>query len=108
MGLLVQVFGTAQGGMAADDARTSDVVTVAGQRVSRSGRLHIIWNGEPHFMLVDDHGGAIRLLIDEALTRPFGGPRALNQKRITITGQHVGESPDTVRVLSIDLATEGG
>jgi hypothetical protein len=108
MGLLIQVFSIAQGGIAAGTARASDVVTVAGQQVSRSGRLHIIWNGEPRFMLVADDGSAIRLLIDEALTRPFGGPRALNQKRVTITGKRVGEAPDTVRVLSIDLATEGG
>jgi hypothetical protein len=74
--------------------------------VSLSGRLHIIWNGEPRFMLIDDQGVATRLLIDESLTRPFGGSRALNQQRVSITGQRVGESPETVRVLSIERGAE--
>jgi hypothetical protein len=71
-----------------------------------SGWLHIIWNGEPRFILIDDQGAATRVVIDEVLTRAFGGPRKLNQKRVTITGERVGEPTEAVRVLSIELGEE--
>jgi len=74
--------------------------------VSLSGRLHIIWNGEPRFMLIDDHGSAIRLVIDEAVVRSFGGPQGLNQKRVTITGERVSDTPEVVQVSSIKIVTE--
>jgi hypothetical protein len=70
--------------------------------VSLSGWLHIIWNGEPRFMLVDDQGVGVRLLIDDALLRTLGGPGALNQKRVTVTGERVDGQPETIRVLSIE------
>ena len=76
--------------------------------VSLSGRLHIIWNGEPRFILIGDDGVAIRLVIDEALTKPFGGTRALDRKRVRITGERVaGAQPETVRVVSIEREGEG-
>ncbi len=75
--------------------------------VSLSGRLHIVWNGEPRFMLIDDRGVAVRLLIDEDLTRPFGGPRALNQKRVRVKAERIAvDGPETFRVVSIE--PEGG
>ena len=74
--------------------------------VSLTGWLHIIWNGEPRFMLIDDRGAATRVLIDPVLARPFGGARALDQKRITITGEPAPDRPETVRALSIELTTE--
>ena len=74
--------------------------------MSLSGRLHVIWNGEPRFILIDDQGVATRVVIDEVLTRALGGPRGLNQKRVTITGERVGEPPEAVRVQSIELGTE--
>jgi len=74
--------------------------------VSLTGWLHIIWNGEPRFMLIDDRGAATRVLIDPVFARPFGGARALNQKRVTITGEPAPDRPETVRALSIELATE--
>ena len=73
-----------------------------------TGRLHIIWNGEPRFILIDDRGAAIRLVIDEALTQPFGGSRALDRRRVRITGERVdGALPETVRVVSIEREGEG-
>ena len=74
--------------------------------VSLTGWLQVIWNGEPRFMLIDDRGAATRVLIDPVLARPFGGPRALNQKRVTITGEPAPDQPETVRALSIELTTE--
>jgi len=71
-----------------------------------TGWFHVIWNGEPRFMLIDDRGVATRLLIDPVLTRPLGGPRAINQKRVTITGEPAADQPQTLRVLTIELARE--
>ena len=74
--------------------------------VSLTGRLHIIWNGAPRFMLIDDLGVAIRLVIDDAVVRSFGGPQGLNQKRVTIKGERVSDAPEVVRVSSIKIVTE--
>ena len=82
-------------------------LTVAAEhRVSLSGWLHIIWNGEPRFMLIDDRAVAIRLVIDESLINALGGPQRLNQKRVTIAGERVGQVPEVIRVLSIELVME--
>ena len=87
------------------------MTSAAEHRVSLSGWLHVIWNGEPRFMLIDDRGVATRLLIDEALIRAFGGltsgPQGLNRKRVTIAGERVSEMPEVVRVLSIELDRQG-
>lgn len=87
-------------------ASGAQLIVSAEQRVSLSGWLHVIWNGEPRFMLIDDQGVAIRLVIDEALTGAFGGARALNGKRVTITGDRLGGLPEALRVVSIELETE--
>lgn len=74
--------------------------------LSLTGWLHVIWNGEPRFVLIDDRGVATRILIDPALARSFGGMRALDQKRVTITGEPAADQPGTVRALSVEPATE--
>lgn len=71
-----------------------------------SGWFNIIWNHEPRFVLIDDRGVATRLVFDPVLTRPFGGPRGINGKRVTITGEPDVAQPQTVRVLTIELADE--
>jgi hypothetical protein len=71
-----------------------------------TGWLHIILNGEPRFMLIDDRGVATRLQLDPVQTRPFGGPRAINGKRVTITGEPSADQPQTIRVLTIELIEE--
>jgi hypothetical protein len=76
--------------------------------VSLSGWLHVVWNGAPHVFLVDEQGIATRLVLEEALTVPLGGLRALNRKRVMIEGERLGGSPETVRVLAIALAPESG
>jgi len=114
IGLAVQLLFIAEGGLDSAAPATSGgastslcgLTASAEHRVSLSGWLHIIWNGEPRFILIDDQGVATRLVIDEALTRAFGGPRRLNQKRVTIKGERVGEPTEAVRVLSIELETE--
>ena len=81
-------------------------------QASLSGWFHIIWADRPsgshpepatRYILIDDQGQWIRLLLEESLVKPLGGPLALNRKRVKIMGARVSESPGTVRVLSIKL-----
>ena len=85
---------------------SSELTTSAEHQVSLSGWLHIIWNGEPRFVLIDDQGMATHVVIDETLTKPFGGPRTLNQKRVTITGERIDKPTGAIRVLSIEVGKE--
>jgi hypothetical protein len=71
--------------------------------VSLVGWLHVIWNGEPRVMLVDDQGAAYRVVIDDGLTRSFGGLRALNQRRVAITGERASGPSEVIQVLTIEL-----
>ena len=86
-------------------ARPADaVIAEADQRVSRSGVLNAVWNGEPRFILLDDEGHAIRLMINDALLKSLGGVQALVQKRITVAGKRVSQTPEVIEVLSIEIA----
>jgi hypothetical protein len=67
-------------------ASTGPCPTSRGKRLTRTGWFYIDWNGGPTFMLDDGKGQPIRLLLDEAVTRPFGGPRVFNRKRVRIVG----------------------
>lgn len=68
-----------------------------------SGRFHIIWNGEPRFMLIDDQGRWTEILLDKALAKSYGGAAALNGKRVKIVGEEASVPGGSVRVLSIEL-----
>jgi hypothetical protein len=81
--------------------------TTRGKRLTRTGWFHIIWNGEPRFILVDDKGQWTRLLLDEAMTRPFGGPLVFNRKRVKVVG--VGAlGAEALCVLSIEFERDTG
>jgi len=73
------------------------------QEVALAGWLHVIWNGGPHYKLVDDRGNSTDLLLDEKLTAPFGGPLVFNRKRVKIAGLPVPPPSKAVRVISISL-----
>jgi hypothetical protein len=74
-----------------------------GQQRTLSGWFHVVWNGAPRYVLVDDQGQWIELLLDETLVRPFGGPLAFNRKRVRIEGESVHAPSGGVRVLSISF-----
>lgn len=80
---------------AAVSASPSNVVTM-------SGWFHIIWNGVPHYGLVDDGGKWTELLIEERVLSDAGGPRTLNRRRVQITGHRVETGAEAVRVLTIN------
>lgn len=73
------------------------------QQVSLEGWFHIIWNGGSRYVLIDTQGQWTELVLDEDRVKPFGGPLALNRKRVKIVGERVSAPPGAVRVLSIEL-----
>jgi hypothetical protein len=89
--------------VALSGGESTSIATMTSHRVSLSGWFHVIWNGEPRFMLADDRGLATRLEIDDAVLSAVGGARALNQKRVNVVGERVSETPAVIRVLSIDV-----
>lgn len=76
------------------------------QQVRLSGCFHVIWNGSPKYMLIDDQGRWTRLLLDESVTRPLGGTLALNRKRVGIVGKSVNTPSEAIRVVSIERKHE--
>ena len=77
------------------------------QIVSLTGYFHILWGNAPKFILVDDHGLATNLDIDETVVKPFGNPRSLSQKRVTLTGKQTDGIKGVFKVLSIKVEKEG-
>ena len=72
--------------------------------VSITGWFSTIWNGRPQYWLADDQGQRIRILLDEDVARPLGGPQAFNRRRVTVVGEVVSQDPRTVRVVAIEFA----
>ncbi|MDD2923468.1 MAG: hypothetical protein PHQ36_14375, partial [Anaerolineales bacterium] len=66
-----------------------------------TGWFTTVWNGEPHYSITDDQGQVTKLLLDEELAKPLGGPLALDRKRVTISGEFVSDPQGALRVLSI-------
>jgi hypothetical protein len=71
-----------------------------------SGWLHVIWNGEPRFVLIDDRGIAVRVVIDPELARALGGVRSLDRQRVVIAGELVAGNADVIRATAIELERE--
>jgi hypothetical protein len=69
--------------------------------VSLSGWFTVIWNDRTRYFLSDDQARWTELLLDEEMLKPFGGPLALNRKRVKIVGERVTAPPGAVRVLSL-------
>jgi len=68
------------------------------EQVWLSGWFHVIW-ADPYpgshvdavqaFAIIDDEGRWTPIALDEALTSPFGGARALNRRRVKIVGERM-------------------
>ncbi|MCL6508802.1 MAG: hypothetical protein K6T59_17465, partial [Bryobacteraceae bacterium] len=76
---------------------------VAAPLVAKSGWFHVVWNGGPRYLLVDDRGGWTRLLLDEEIAKPFGGPLGLRGKRVKVIGVYVPEPAGALRVHCIKV-----
>jgi hypothetical protein len=77
-----------------------------GTPLTVSGWFHIIWNGMPRYMLVDDGGEWVDLLIDEQVLRDAGGPLGLNRKRVRLTGRRSEKTPGAIQVIAINPEDE--
>lgn len=71
-----------------------------------SGWFTIIWNDEAHYFITDDTGHTVEVLLDEQLTKPHGGPLALDRTRVTIEGVILSDAPTIIQVQSIALERE--
>lgn len=87
-------------------ARTVYISQTTSPSLTLAGWFHIIWNGGPRFILIDDQGRSFRLLVEEELFKPFGGALELQRKRIRVTGEAVTQPPGVIRVHSIRLEPE--
>jgi hypothetical protein len=56
---------------------------------------------------VDDQGQWTRLLLDEAMTRPFGGPLVFSRKRVKVVGVRA-LGAEALCVLSIAFERDTG
>lgn len=83
--------------------QTADSPPDSSQESSLSGWFHVIWNGGPQYVLIDDQGRWTQLLLEEALTKRLGGPLTFNRKRVRIVGRRVSEPLGAIRVLSIEF-----
>ena len=84
-----------------ESTATAVLPTQPPNTVNISGWFTTIWNGGPHYSITDDQGQTTRLLLDEELTKPLGGPLALDRKRVTVSGEIVNDPQGALRVLSI-------
>lgn len=66
-----------------------------------SGWFTIIWNDEAHYFITDDESHTVEVLIDEQLTKPHGGPLALDRTRVTIVGVILSDVPTIIQAQSI-------
>lgn len=105
LGLLTLVIGSACAGPEPRVAETEPDAgaVVATQSHSLTGWFHIIWGEAPNYFVTDSAGVMTRLLLEESLAAPHGGTRALDRKRVRVTGTHVEADSPMLRVQEIVL-----
>jgi hypothetical protein len=85
----------------------SDLGSAGGAPVTLRGWLSIVWNDQPHFFITKDNGETVEVLLDDLLTRPLGGPMALDRTRVVVLAVVTQESPQLFQALSIEREAEG-
>jgi len=90
----------------------ADGTYAVADQLSLSGWLHVLvgdpprgMGGEPSvvYTLTDDEGRNTRLFLNADLVRHFGGPQAVDRKRVKIVAVPLNHPAGAVTVLSIDL-----
>jgi len=79
------------------------------------GQFHVLWGDGPpgsetterEYWLIDDEERWHRLLLEEKLLDPWGGPIALQGKRVHIRGETAEPSASIVRVLALQPEKSG-
>lgn len=70
--------------------------------VRLAGWFHVVWNGDGHYLVIDDRGRSHRLIVDPELLRRQGGPRALARTRVTVVGRLISADPSIIEVTSVE------
>jgi hypothetical protein len=73
------------------------------QQVTLFGWFHVIWNGEPKYMLIDDQGRWTRLVLDGPSGKPMTNPLALNRKRVKAVAVPLASPAGAMRIVHIAL-----
>ena len=79
------------------------------------GKFHVLWGDGPpgaettkrEYWLIDDGGGWHRLLVEEELLEPWGGPVALQGRRVRVRVEAPDPAASIVRVLALQLEKSG-
>jgi hypothetical protein len=90
-----------------EPSEEADSPTTSSETLTLQGWLSIVWNDEPHFFLTQDDGQTVEVLLDEQLTRPMGGPLALDRSRVVVVAVVKPEFPDVFQALSIEIEAGG-
>ena len=80
---------------------------VPGTAVVLTGTFHVVWGESATYLLTTDAGRTTTLVLDPELTRPLGGPQALDRRRVRITGRSGPGVGDTLHVTTLQLPIEG-
>jgi len=75
------------------------------QALTLRGGLHVVWNHEPRYFLIDAGGRPTELLLDSRRVEELGGPRALDGRAVRVTGTVADPATGAVRVQAIELET---
>ena len=73
------------------------------QQVTLFGWFHVIWNGEPRYMLIDDQGQWTRLLLDGPSGAPVANPLAFSRKRVKVVAVPLPSPAGAMRIVHIGL-----
>lgn len=92
---------------ARDASAAAMSVAMMDSTLSLTGWFQTVWGDTPHYMVVDDAGRSTELLLSEEVTRTLGGARALDRKKVKVTGTRSSQPPGALRVSAIQLDTGG-
>lgn len=76
------------------------------QPLTLNGWFHTVWGERAHYWLVDDRQQWTELQISDDVALPPGAPRALEGKRVVLSGTAVSAAPRVIRVASLTLSPE--
>lgn len=84
-----------------------EAAPAAAASVTLTGWFQTVWGDAPHYLVVDDAGRSTELLLSAEIAQPLGGARALDRKKVKVTGTRSSPPPGALRVSAIQLDTGG-
>ncbi|MBI4538677.1 MAG: hypothetical protein HY704_04100 [Gemmatimonadetes bacterium] len=73
------------------------------QTVTLRGRLHVVWNHETRYFLIDAEGRSTELLVEPLQIEGLGGPRAADGQQVEVRGTASDLATGAVRVDALKL-----